>query len=357
MEINVNNKERGAVALITAMIVSILLLITTSGMVALTLKSLKGSTDGAQSTKAYYAAEGGLEETLLKLKNDRSYRGDCQGSSNTTQSATDGVVTCIKVTPAPNQIQGTLNSADDSVQIDLSGVAGVSTIAVEWGPPTGITYNPVSIPKYIDPSGASNFPAKGSNWPSSAPAVLEAAAVEFPSDPEFSISQVNFYQATLAPKSIRTSDPSYSIKQSNGTATSSIANFYKYNDGNVLNKPFVVACRESAPYQCKASAYGISGSNRYMLRLKSRYNGAAYRISVYDANNAPLAIPGSMYVVDVTARAGDTFRRIQTSFPVDQPSPTGLKGLDYVLYSDTDICKSFEVKGSGVTGLGCTAPF
>ncbi len=356
------NKERGAVALITAMVVSILLLITTSGMVALTLKSLKGSTDGAQSTKAYYAAEGGLEEALLKIRNKKP-ADNCPGSANTPESAKDGVVTCVKTSTTPTQVEGTLD-ADQSVQIDLSGVAGLQTVGIEWSTPTGTgatPYSAATIPQYSDANG-SKFVSRGTAWLASAPAVLEVGAIQFPAADQFLISDVQYYQATLAPKSITPGHPSYSIGQSNGTATSALANLYDFDDGNNLNKPFVVGCREAAPYQCKATAFDLKGSTgtqgkKYMLRLKSRYNGASYKITVYGANNAPLVIPGAMYTIDVTARAGDTFRRIQTSFPVGEAPNMSMDGLDYVLYSDTDICKSFELQGTSPIGIGCNPPF
>jgi hypothetical protein len=94
-----------------------------------------------------------------------------------------------------------------------------------------------------------------------------------------------------------------------------------------------------------------------MLVLKTRYNSARYRVSVLGDGNVPLAIPGAMYTIDVTARAGETFRRIQTSFPIGETSPTSLPGLDYVLYSDTDICKSFELQGTSVIPINCNSPF
>lgn len=342
-------KERGAVALITAMIVSILLLITTSGMVALTLKSLRGSTDGAQSTKAYYAAEGGMEEALLKIRKGQP-ADNCPGAS-AADSAKDGVVTCVKVTNDPNQIEGQLEEGQGK-QIDLSAVSGLKSLIIEWTTPEGATYDESKIPKYSDAMG-SKFPQKGAAWPAAAPAVLEVGAIEYPGSATFSIGQVAFYQATLTPRSSKATDPSGSIAPSNGL------NLYTYNDTDTLAKPFVTVCSQGATYQCKAGAYGLNTANRYILRLKSRYNGARYRITAQGANNQQLTIPGAVYTIDVTARAGDTFRRIQTSFPVgSETTATGLPGLDYVLYSDTDICKSFEIKGDVASGLnGCTSPF
>lgn len=323
--------ERGAVALITAMVVSVLLMITTAGMVSLTVKSMRQSTDGAQSTKAYYAAEGALEEAILNIKKDPNYTGSCPGGA-AAGSAKDAVITCILVNQQPNQVSGTVG-ANETVQIDLSAVSNLASVKIDWGLEQG--YNASSIPNY-----AGGFP-EGSNWPATAPALMEAALVEYPNSAEFAINQVGFYQAVLGPQA--NSGPP----------------FYHYINGSSsarLSAPIPSGCTGTAPYQCTATAGGLGNTKRFVLRLKARYNKASYRVSVFNGSNQPTTIPGAMYTVDVTARAGDVFRRVQTSFPVDGGGPEALKGLDYVLYSDTSICKDFEIEGvAQATGL-CQVP-
>lgn len=329
MEIRRQTSQRGAVALITAMIVSILLMITTAGMVAVTVKSVRQSTDGAQSTKAYYAAEGGVEKALLAIKNNQPISSCLNPTA--ASSAADGAVTCIKSSQVTNSLSADLGP-DESVQLDLSGVVGMQSIKVEWGLQSGFNAN--TIPQYITSNGTNKFPAR-SAWPSTAPAVLELGMVEYPSSSTFSIGQVKFYQPNFMP---------YSNKAGSAPRTNAL-DLYQYADltNGKAQKPFVVACSGAAPYQCSGGVQ-IDGGKKYVLRLKTRYNKASYRITAQGAGNVALNIPGAVWTVDVTARAGDTFRRVQTSFPVGQ-NPTALAGLDYVLYSDTDICKSFQVKG------------
>lgn len=322
-------REQGAVALITAMIVSILLMITTAGMVSLTVKSLRQSTDGAQSTKAYYAAEGGLEEALLKLRNDPSYRGNCSTGANSADSAKSGVVTCTVIDESPTELTGTVGE-NQSVQLDLSAVTNLSSIKVEWGVDS---YVSGSIPDYLPDGKGSEFPKKV-DWPATAPAVMELGVIEYPSA-NFTLDQVLFRQGLLTPKSIVAGEKSEHIAST----------LFYDNVGSDLTKPLPASCDKNLTYQC-AVGVKITNGKRYVLRLKSRYNGAKYRIIAQDSNNKPITIPGAMYTVDVTARAGDTFRRVQTSFPVggSVTSVPPLSGLDYVLYSDTDICKDFSVK-------------
>lgn len=344
---NLTSNEHGAVALITAMIVSVLLMITTAGMVSLTLKSLRQSTDGAQSTKAYYAAEGGLEETLLKLRNDPNYAGSCSGAS-ASKSAQDAIVTCSKVIKAPNQVEGVLDS-NGTDQIDLSSVPAFSEVTLEW---SGLSDNAAgfaALPNYVQdgfPGGRGTSAAV--QYPQNVPPVMEVGVIEYPGAQTFQIDQIRFLEGIIAPKGNGVSDP-----------TKPLVSNASYNYASSTDKPYVGTCALNAAYHCKIKITNFSpaATHKYVLRLKSRYNGGKYKVSV-SSGGVPVTIPGAVYTVDVTARAGDTFRRVQTSFPLNGAvTAKGLAGLDYVLYSDTDICKSYEIKGGTASGInGCQAP-
>jgi len=342
----VQHTQRGAVALITAIIVSTLLMITTAGMVSVTIKSLRQSTDGAQSTKAYYAAEGGLEEALLKIRNGDDPNA-CTGAVDAATSNIDGAVTCTKVTTKNNELVGQIGP-NQTVQLDLSSVSGLVNINVEWSRGGDLA----AIPNYTGPDaflGQQNSSATP-KWSAEAPAVVQVGIVEYPSAGPFSIDQVLFYESILAPKS------------SNNNFDMTAQSFIDYsfsNAGNLqnLNKAYIANCVQTGEYQCSMLVAGLKDDQKYVLRLKTRYNATDYRITARGAGNTPLTIPGAMYTIDVTARAGDVFRRVQTSFPVGGQVPKARNGLDYVLYSDTDICKSFQVRGSGAedldSGLSC----
>ena len=331
-----SNHQQGAVALITAMIVSVLLLITTAGMVAVTIKSTRQATDGAQSTKAYYAAESGVEEALLNLKRDAGYKGNCQGSSTSNKAAQTGDSTCIIVDRTSNQLFGSV-MADESRQLDISMVDGVKTIQLDWGLAAG--YSGATIPNY----GNGNYPTKTS-WPGGAPAVIELAIIAYPNSGTFGLDSIDYREVIASPRSNKTSDASYAVGP---------RSIYDYSAGlGPLKQTFVGTCSMAAPYQCSVAVGNLPASQRYVLRLKARYNQANFRVTLKDSANNVMSVPDGAYHIDVTARAGDTFRRVQSTFG---EVPESRSGLDYVLYSDTTICKSFTVKGAAVD-YGCPAP-
>lgn len=317
-------------------------------MVSVTVKSLRQSTDGAQSTKAYYAAEGGLEETLLKLRTDPDYAGSCDGATSSA-SAKNGVVTCSKVIKEPNQVEGVLD-VNGTDQIDLSSVPTFSEVTLEW---SGLNDNAAgfaALPNYVQngfPGGRGT--SATTQYPANVPPVMELGVIEYPDAQSFRIDQVRFLQGVIAPKGNGVNDPTKALTSDP---------FYSYDTNG--DRPYIGTCTlaASAAYHCKmvVGNFNRGTAHKYVLRLKSRYNGAKYKISV-TSGGVPVTIPGAVYTVDVTARAGDTFRRIQTSFPLNgKVTSEGLSGLDYVLYSDTDICKSFEIKGGTAQDLACSTP-
>lgn len=340
--------QKGAVALITAMIVSILLLITTAGMVSLTVKSVRQSTDGAQSTKAYYAAESGLEDALLRLRRDPNYTGNCTGGSTpaSPKGADTGAVTCARITQMSGAAVGRVERDKETDQIDISALSNVGSVMVEWSKNASLS----TIPNY---AGTTGFPGTDSTvqWGTNAPGVLEVGIIEYPDSNSFSIANVGFYQNIIAPMSSVRTDPSWNI---------AAQPYISYRgESSLPNKAYITeGCTPAAEYQCKmlianfnASAFG--GNKRYVLRIKSRYAGADYRVTVRDRNGNTLDIPGNVYNIDVTARAGDVFRRARTSFTT---VPESINGLDYVLYSDTDICKNYKIQGNSAVDGACSAP-
>ena len=61
-------------------------------------------------------------------------------------------------------------------------------------------------------------------------------------------------------------------------------------------------------------------------------------------------VPDGTATIDVTARAGQTYRRVISKLPINGGASNG---LNYVMYSDTNICKGFNVMNNLATSDGC----
>src|SRR5207253_7727535 len=61
-------KEQGIVSLVTAIIVALFIMVITTSAVVLMVGELRQAIDSENSIRAYYAAESGAEDALLKIK-------------------------------------------------------------------------------------------------------------------------------------------------------------------------------------------------------------------------------------------------------------------------------------------------
>jgi len=63
-----------------------------------------------------------------------------------------------------------------------------------------------------------------------------------------------------------------------------------------------------------------------------------------------VTVPDGTATIDVTAKAGQTFRRVISKLPINGGAAGG---LNYVMYSDTNICKAFDVMNNLPSTDGC----
>jgi hypothetical protein len=59
-----------------------------------------------------------------------------------------------------------------------------------------------------------------------------------------------------------------------------------------------------------------------------------------DAAGNVVPVPDGTATIDVTAKAGQTYRRVISKLPLSRGAEAG---LNYVIYSDTNVCKNFTV--------------
>lgn len=305
--------QRGLVSLITATIISILLSIIVIGMVALMALLQRQATDSADAMRAYYAAEAGVEDGLLKVENAlpnnlSSLPSGCQDSNNNAVPL-DGTAeyTCQQFSNTSNTLTGTLTADGTPLQLDLSGFP-VSYMVIRWN-----TSNDAAVPSsYTGPQG--RFPDNPTgNW--TYPSLLELISAS--------------YQGTAL------GSPATLVIQPGMVAATS-----NYNTRPGL-QPVSGGCSAStvSGYNCSITVNGFNTAASYILRLKARYAGTHYQIQFYNTAGQLLTVPDQFETVDVTARVGDVYQRLVEKVPIN----SGVASLDYVLFADNSICKNIEI--------------
>jgi hypothetical protein len=334
--------EDGIIALMTSIIVSLLLSVISISAIGIMVSETRQAQDADQSVRAYYAAEAGLEDALLKIKTDLAAgvpineQNDCSGTGVDFGDGT--AYTCQLIEVLNNQLAAKLNT-EEAAQIepyDSSLGAGVhyNRVVISWHQPgqggdPGVVNNP-----YTPPSSYTSRP----NW--TWPAVLEVSMLWFNPTSIVPASSVNLHTLLLRP----------------GTGV------YGLDYGNLLNETQIEgSCSvdnltRTGGYNCQAilnltpgpnSPGPARNNNNFIFRIRPRYTGASYKVTFHNGNGPARRVKDQFAVVDVTARAGDVFRRVQAHVPV---TAAAASGLDFVIFSDTDICKDFEVIGGLASG-------
>jgi type II secretory pathway pseudopilin PulG len=337
------NPEQGAVSLLTTIIISILLAIITTGLISLMISELRQSNDSEQSMRAYYAAqsgvEAGIEKVLASLAAGVQTPQTCTGAPSTYQRLDldpvhPGAVgwTCQQISYSGSP-SGSLPTPDKAVQVDLGTTANFRSMILEWDltprPSGGFPAN------FFNATGS--FPA-GGGWNHAA--AMEMAIVDYQKG-SFSASTagaINVRNALVVPR----------------TTGSGVFGDYTNLKGN---NPVPGFCNPNAgSYHCRA-VFNMNGSTRnFILRLRSRYAGTDYRLtfmSGVNGNGTVVNVPDGTATIDITAKAGDVYRRVVYKVPYEKGAASG---LDYVIFSDQDVCKNFGVINGLIdtaTTVGC----
>lgn len=327
--------ENGFVSLITAIMVSLLLMVVTLSMVTLEVVQLRKAADSEQAIRAFYTAEAGVEDAVNKVLN---------GTVTGDQSCTDAGGNLVAGSREPNfdsagqagwtcqQISfsgrptGKLERPDVATTIDPGAAPAFTSVMVEWDQSNNADPNyynaPVVLPPMSNYTYASPIELTVVRYPSSTVKVTD-----FCSDnqkPSSSSCKVLMQNALIAPR-----------------GTTPGAGTQAYNGEFANGGPFAGRCWQARPeYRCQEVLTGFNPGHNYLFRIRSRYGGSAYRFTFYDGAGNVVSVPDGTATIDVTAKAGQSYRRTITKVPISKGVASG---LDYVIFSDTGICKSFTV--------------
>lgn len=339
--------SRGFVSLLTCIFISFLLVIIATSLISIEALQLRKSEDAEQSLRAYYLAEAGVEDAVAKILSGTAIPAGC--NSDTAFEAGGNGWTCQQVTYTGTP-QGTMSQPDKAVTIDPGQVASpFNSAIIEWEQSTNVSGYNVDLTGGLpcDPNNP-QCSAGGYNY-SAAP--LELTVVAYPNG--------NF----------RAGDPRLSLQNAlivpAGSGAGAGVADYNSGAGFPNSGPYQANCAPlgrslpaalgSAPlnYNCYAVINNLSPSSNYIFRLRTRYLPAAYQMifkSGFNGDGSVVPVPTGMAMIDVTARAGQTYRRVISQIPLNQ---TAAADLNYVIYSDTDICKDFDVINDQPPANGC----
>lgn len=334
--------DNGFVSLFTCIMISLLLLVITISLVSIEALQLRKAADSEQTLRAYYTAEAGVEDAVGKVlsKTIAPGLGDniCNSSVSFDASGASGW-TCQQVSFSGNP-EGKLDSADASKTIDPGAtVPHYSSVIVQWNQslnPAPAFYSQPALMAGAFPTGAAY----------NAVPPLEISMLEYQPG-GFAASQVctngalpvgcvaKLQNMVIVPEGASPSTITYGSLLGHGPWAGNCGKLGRAVaplGGTVLNN-----------YNCYAVITGFPVTQNYLFRIRSRYAASSYKLSFKTgAGGAGVSVPvpDGTATIDVTAKAGQTYRRVISKLPLNNSAASG---LNFVIYSDTDVCKNFDV--------------
>lgn len=323
------NNQDGFVSLFTTIMISLLLIILTTSLVSLEVLQLRKSEDSEQSLRAYYIAEAGVEDAVSKVLTNPTSRTDQSCAANTGYDTAGAASwTCQKISYSGTPT-GKLDTPDAAKTVDPGHVTpGYNSVIIEWNQSEAA--GSYTVPKNLPPA---------INYGLYAAPPLEIAMVSYPTG-GFSASQVGtavkLENALIVPRGIGAYAVDGSQLPGHGQWDASCASL-------VARPTYMVGNTPLGGYNCYAVITNLNSSSDHLFRVRSRYLATSYRMTFKTGNNGDgnvVKVPDGTATIDVTAKAGATYRRVLTKMPLGSGAAPG---LDYVMYSDTDICKNFNI--------------
>ncbi len=350
---NLLNNQSGMISILTVVLLTLVLVIITTGFLRIIIRNQRATVDVQLSTQAYYAAESGIEDAKkaieLRLQEIREGTGPnskvllnddtCTPATavsaglplwgNTGRLTTDGNVayTCQTIDMTPTELVKDLNEGE-SWNTPLSVEAGTATqIRIKW------------TKADTDGSALSSIPIGSRNqltprdvWRSAGRMPL--LRVQFVSVPGGVISTNAYYQNERTYFIAPTAGGSPSINTGLPGAV---------NDTNFNNDVQQANCTGGAGnVSCVVrleSGIAITPTSLARLNIRSIYRGSEVTVELLDAGGTPLETIGSQATVDVTGKASDVFKRLKVTIPIEK----GQETFDYAAQSSEDICKLLRV--------------
>lgn len=326
----VRQDEKGAVAMITVIFVAIILTIITASFIRLAVNEQREATDDDLTTRAFYAAEAGVQDAITAIKsgaplvNPDNCTPESGVGGGVLSTNLDTEYTCQTIDLTPTSYQTELAENESVFFILDSGTDNISSFTVYWNQ-QGI--GPDDVDSVVRPSADNDLPPRGewSDGTKTYPAMIRLQVLEIPDTVAGGIKRTD----------IDNGNKVSFLNPTNGTGSRGIGSI----NGGLVNAKCSITS-ESDIYSCSMEVTGLRDSNHaYYLRLRSLYKATNVKVVAKTAAGIVTALINAQAVIDVTARAGDVYRRVQDTVSL---TPDGL-WPDFAILSAEDICKNFVI--------------
>ncbi|HEX7260056.1 MAG TPA: hypothetical protein VF272_03965 [Candidatus Saccharimonadia bacterium] len=337
--------QSGGASIIAVGFIAILILILTVSITRLMVGELRHALDMENNMNAYYQAEGGVEEAILALRHLSSVDPDALLTTPNQNCDVDGVptnfgvaggtsiaananITCRRIRTVSNFVDSTL-LIGESAHFDVSR-KNFHAIEIEW--------DSESLNKQSPDTDFSNL-----QQGHPAPPFLEVTRIEYPNTG----AVTNINPTAISIKSLFLAPTKGVPDCFAGTGTTNYQDC-EGDDGTLAPGGRVkTKCSIKPIYRCKVVFTHFMASTppatRTVLRLRPYFGAMQYTMKLYDSTGKRVDIGLDKTIIDVTARIGGSYRRIEQEVTL---LPKPLEGIEAV-FGDDKVCKKFEIINTG----------
>ncbi len=324
--------ENGFASLVVGLILIVVLGLMTVGFARLSRHEQQQALDSQLASEANYAAESGINDAINGIQN------------NLISSATPLINTgsCLTL-PLPGTTSNYINTTDD---VSYSCViVYLKTAALEYG---DVNYGDSRsiVTSASNPNNGNPLTSLTINWGSNDDHTqFPAVNTKFPAFSTWNTSNyLPVIQLSVTPLSATMSrtaliNDAYTIFL---YPSSSGPNTHAYNvadqvanntDGTIVPGNCTAA---AAPYDCKVTITGITGTGQYLIHLLDFYDASNIRMTGTDSGGNQVEFSGGQAQIDVTGKAQDVLKRLDVSVPIN-----GSSFPSYAIEAQ-NICKQIE---------------
>lgn len=326
---SVTRNQVGLVSIIVTVVLMLVISLISISFAKIIRREQRQQLDRQLSSRAFYAAESGVNLASSKLNSPAGLAGNkttCGADANFLQPEydldTDTKVTCLTVNQTPPTLEySSVDNKSRVIPINSSNGTAINTMTFSWQAATGGgAFGCAGVPANAFPTGS------GATWNCGAP-LLRVDIV--PSGGDRNTLQNNTFTAFLYPVSGGNAG-NFTFAASTGAGM-----------GQILGVHCQAAPLTAAnPLYCTADISGLNAVN-YSVRIMSLYGTS--KLTIFATNSgAPatkLLLSGAQAIVDSTAKAQDVLRRIQVRVPMN----SNANPPDFAITAQAGICKRYFV--------------
>lgn len=326
---NMWRDERGLASFIVTFTLILIISLVVLGFAQIIRREQRQALDRNLSSRAFYAAESGINTAVSALNNGYSgAKPDCRpdgsglldSNAYTLDAASNTELNCLTIDDTPTSLEYPSVSKGQSLVVPIFAQSNMNRLEFSWQSTTAS-----SATSYAACSASNGFLPQAS-WTCSAP-VLRVDMIEVTSGISRS-SSGNVYSVFMYP-TVGGGGPTI--------------NYTAGSRSNMVNARCSAA---NTPNDCKVTLNMPGGVRNYYARIVAYYTDAKLTITPSNGTN-PVELAGAQAIIDSTGKAQDITRRLQVRKSLSNIGAVPSFGID----AAAGLCKRYLVmKGNGTVG-------